>query len=302
MHESTLHQHIFARSANLSVAYPNILIGPGDDCAVIKTNRGDHLLLKVDQLVEHRHFTPDTPIDLIARKAIVRTISDIAAMAGTPTCALAAVVLPPNYPHADELFDRLAHWTHHFGAPLVGGDIATGPPDSPLALTISLIGTPHPTRGPVLRATARPGDELWVTGRIGNSLVSQHHLTFQSRLAEAAWLADMLGNNLTAMIDISDGLGRDAARIAAASGVRIVIEGPSVPLSEGATDIPRAAAEGEDYELLFTTSPGAMTTAHARWQGNPPMTRIGRAEPGAGCVLTLANGTSLDASTLGWDH
>jgi thiamine-monophosphate kinase len=299
VHESELHNRIYARSADLAHAYPSILTGPGDDCAVIKAPRGDQLLLKVDQLVERRHFTPDTPIDLIARKSIARPISDIAAMAGTPTHGLAAGVLPLNYPHSDELCQRLAHWARQFGAPLVGGDIAAGPPGAPLTLSITILGIPHPASGPVLRSTAKPGDELWITGRIGNSLANNHHLTFEPRLAEAKLLASTLGDNLRAMIDISDGLGRDAGRIAAASKVRILIDADKIPLAPGATNPRQAAADGEDYELLFTTAPN---TFKPPANSPTPFTRIGRVLEGAGCTLALPTGEQIDASTMGWDH
>jgi thiamine-monophosphate kinase len=299
VHESDLHARIFARSADLTHAFPGILVGPGDDCAVIRTPSGDQLLLKVDQLVENRHFAPDTAVDLIARKAIARTVSDIAAMGGIPTHGLAAGVLPPNYPHADELCQRLAHWARHFHAPLIGGDIATAPTGGPLTLSITLIGTPHPRRGPVLRSTARPGDELWVTGRIGNSLSSSRHLTFEPRLAEAKLLCDTLGDNLHAMIDLSDGLGRDAGRIAAASKVRIIIDADKIPLAPGAPNPRQAAADGEDYELLFAIAPNTFKP--------PPdlpthFTKVGRVFEGSGCALALAAGELIDARAMGWDH
>lgn len=290
MRESDLLTHIYTRSADLAAAFPFVRTGPGDDCAVISP-KGD-LLLKVDQLVEHRHFTPDTPLDLVARKAIARTVSDIAAMAGTPLCALAAATLPTSFPQdrADALFDAMSTWARRFNCPLVGGDIASGP--GPLVLSVTLIGTPHPVRGPVLRSTAQPGDEVYVTGPLGGSLESGRHLTFTPRLAEATLLADTLGPDLHAMMDISDGLGIDAGRLARASGVRIVLEQSLLPLNPDITDPLRALRDGEDYELLFTTSPTSLP---------PGCTRIGTVEPGQGVFLNSPTGRT-DASTLGWDH
>lgn len=305
MTESELHKHIFARSAALTERFSSVLVGPGDDCAVIATDRGDQLLLKVDQLVEHRHFKAHTPIDQIARKAIARTISDIAAMGGTPGWSLATCVLPPRYPHANDLFDRMQHWASELGAPLVGGDIATGPalppPGMPLCLTVTVIGSPAPGRGPVLRSTARAGDEVWVTGKIGGSFVSGRHLTFTPRIREGRWLCDTLGPDLHAMMDISDGLGRDAGRIALASKVKIVIEGGRVPLNADAKDLHSAVEDGEDYELLFTAAPGSLRP-DIMSVGLAPMTRIGRVEAGSGCALEMPDGRVLDASQMGWDH
>ncbi len=228
MREAELLSHIYARSAGLAGEFPHILVGPGDDCAVVRPPAGAAgLLLKVDQLVEGRHFRPipATPVDLVARKAIARSVSDIAAMGGTPSCALVGAVLPARCHFADALFDAMARWARHWGCPLVGGDIATWTGET-LILSITIVGTPHPARGPVRRSGARPGDDLFVTGTLGGSLDPAtglgRHLTFEPRLPEARSLCDSLGDRLTAMMDISDGLGIDAGRLAAASGVRIV--------------------------------------------------------------------------------
>ncbi len=298
MRESELLANIYARSGDLGAAFPSIVVGPGDDCAVVKVGGaagGELLLLKVDQVVERRHFLSSTRVHLIARKAIARAVSDIAAMGGSPRWSLASGVLPPEYPHADDLCRRLAEWGRHWDAPVVGGDIATGAPGNMLSLSITVVGVPHPARGPVLRSTARPGDEVWVTGSIGNSVPSEHHLTFEPRLTEALRLCDALGADLHAMIDVSDGLGRDAGRVAEASGVRVVIDAERVPLSPGATDCLAAAGHGEDYELVFCVAPGAQVP-------DVGATRIGRVEAGSGCVLVMGDGRVVEAGELGWDH
>lgn len=292
MREDELLAHIYARSAALAKEHPHIQVGPGDDCAVISAP--SPLLLKVDQLVSGVHFRPDTPPDLIARKAIARAVSDIAAMGGSPSCALAGAALPASFPEPDLLFDRMAHWARHWGCPLVGGDIASAPV---LALSVTIVGTPHPQRGPVLRSGAMPGDTLYVTGPLGASLDPATgrgpHLEFEPRLAEARALCDALGPRLRAMMDISDGLGVDAARLAAASRVRIEIDAARVPLRPAAADWLSAAADGEDYELLFTAPevPGAPVPVHP----------IGRVLSGQGCVFLTPEGP-VDASRFGWVH
>ena len=166
------------RAGDLAARFPHVVLGPGDDCAVVRGSPGVDVLLTVDQLVEHRHFTSDTPVDLIARKGVARSISDIAAMAGTPAWSLATGLLPEGYPHARELTDALHRCAEHWGAPMVGGDIAVGPRGSPLVLTVTVGGGVHARRGPVTRDAARPGDEVWVTGDLGGSLASGRHLTF----------------------------------------------------------------------------------------------------------------------------
>jgi thiamine-monophosphate kinase len=162
-------------------------------------------------------------------------------------------------------------------------------------LSVSVVGTPHAKRGPVLRSGAQVGDDVWVTGAIGGSLISGRHLTFEPRVREGTMLCDLLGANLHAMMDISDGLGRDAGRLAAASGVRIVIDGSRVPLQPRAGNVVSAAGDGEDYELLFCVSAGAKVDGTIA-------TRIGHVVAGNGCGLELADGRTIDAAEMGWEH
>lgn len=308
MRESELLRHISARSAGLTHTHPGVVVGPGDDCAVIRVGDAE-LLLKVDQLVEGRHFARGTPIDRIARKAMARPISDIAAMGGTPTCALAACVLPKGFAKADQLFDAVHAWALRLGAPVVGGDISTTESEhGVLVLSISVLGVPHAKRGPVLRSGARVGDEVWVTGAIGDSFASGRHLTFSPRVREGAWLCDTLGESLHAMLDISDGLGRDAGRLAEASGVRVVLESRLIPLHAsaggGEPDAVLAASEGEDHELLFCVAPGAIDPMRIA-DAPVALSRIGQVVKGAGCVLVVDRGNcmqTIDAAKLGWDH
>ncbi|MDX2115054.1 MAG: thiamine-phosphate kinase [Planctomycetota bacterium] len=295
LRESDLLAHIERRSRDLA-GHPVIRVGPGDDAAVLSLGPGT--LATVDHLVEGRHFERGTPVDLIARKAVARSVSDIAAMGGVPRCGLATGCLPPGYAAGDELFDRMAHWARHWGAPLAGGDIATSP--GPLVLTVTVLGEAHGVRGAVLRSGARPGDEVWVTGAVGSSLETGHHLTFEPRVREGWWLCDVLGDRLHAMIDVSDGVGRDAGRVAAASGVRIEIDAGLLPLRVAGTEARRAVADGEDYELLLCVEAGAGLAQRCAETG-VALTRIGRVREGAGCVLISENGT-VDLMNAGWDH
>lgn len=298
MRESELLAHIAARSVGLSGLGP-VVVGPGDDAAVLAL--GGQTLITVDHLVAGRHFdTAEATIDQIARKSVARSVSDIAAMAGEPLCGLATGCLPDDFRDGDELFDRMAHWAKQFGCPLVGGDIAAS--SGPLVLTVTVLGRAHSSRGPVLRSEARAGDDVFVTGRLGGSLGSDRHLTFEPRVAEATWIANRLGASLGAMIDLSDGLGRDGGRVARMSDVRIEIDLGALPLNPGVSDGMLAAGEGEDYELLFTARPGSGLPAEVEASGTP-LTRIGRAIQGAaGCVLLDARGKAVEASDMGWEH
>lgn len=299
MREDDLLSHVYRRSSDLERAFPWVEAGPGDDCAVVRVGQ-PRVLLKTDQIVEGRHFVPGTPIAMVARKAISRPLSDLAAAAGRPVAALAAAVLPPAWrgERANELFDALAGVARGFACPLVGGDIAMAE-SGPLVLTISIVGEPHPARGPVTRRGALPGDWLYVTGRVGGSFGEGglgRHLTFEPRLAEARALADTLGERLHAMMDLSDGLGIDAGRLGRASGVRMEIDAGAIPLAPGVVGVERAIRDGEDYELFFAAAgevPGAVE--------GTPVTRIGRVVAGSGAVLVTPGG-AVEVSGQGWDH
>ncbi len=292
MRESELLAHIYQRSTSLG---EHVVVGPGDDCAVVRlTDNGPAALLTTDQLVEGRHYNADTPLDLVARKAIARSISDIAAMGGSPVCALAAATINSEFTQANELFDAMARWALRWSCPLVGGDIAIA--DGPTVLTTTVIGTPHRDRGAVLRSQARSGDLVCVTGSLGNSLATGRHLSFEPRLLEGAALCDAFGNKLGAMIDLSDGLGRDAGRIAAASGVRLTLESSLLPRAEGA-DWRSALQDGEDYELCFTLR----GEAPAELAGTP-VTVVGVVDAGSGCRVRTPDGEFIDGAAMGWDH
>lgn len=311
MRERDLLEHIQRAAAQ----DPHILVGPGDDCAVVRSPSGETLLLTVDHLVEGTHFTrlPKDPsldvIHLIARKAVARSLSDIAAMGGTPIAALATACFPAEFPHdlARVLADALHQWGRHWSCPIVGGDVAEFARDraAPLVLTTTVLGQ-APPRGAILRSGARPGDALYITGSIGDAFKSGRHMTFEPRLREAAFLAGLPGDQRpTAMIDLSDGLGLDVTRLARASHVTLVIEPALVPLSAGEVEWRDAFADGEDYELAFTAPPDAPIPAVCPQTGTR-ITRIGCAEvtePGESrCLALLSDGGRLDLCEAGFLH
>lgn len=301
--EDDLLARIRERSLDLvGVTGGAVVVGPGDDCAVVRTPAGGLLLLTVDQLVVGRHIDADAPVDLMARKAVARSVSDIAAMGGSPSWALATALLPSGYRGADELFDRMSHWARHWGCPLVGGDIATG--GGPLSLTVTVGGVMAEGVAPVLRSGARAGDLIWLTGPVGGSLESGRHALFEPRL-EHGRRAARAGAH--AMIDLSDGLGKDAARIGAASGVVLEIEASRLPVSDHCPDWRQAAGDGEDYELLICAPAGP--SGAAPFGGVEPelIGPVGRVRaPGAGekpgAVILDPGGVAHDASALGWEH
>ena len=301
MDESRLHDHIYTRSASLTLGAGQLLVGPGDDCAVTRTPSGDLQLLTVDQLVQGRHFEPGTDIDLIARKAIARSVSDIAAMGGQSAWSLGTGVLPMGYTHADALFDAMHRWANHWHCPLIGGDIAShASPDHPLTLTVTVGGAMPEGSMPVLRSGARPGDLLYITGQIGGSFESGWHLRFEPRLDVGEWASR---TNAHAMMDLSDGLGRDAHRIATASGVRIELDAIKLPISHRCDGWQQAISEGEDYELLIALGPDH-DIDDCPMQLLGPIGRVIACESGQspGASITDAYGHSHDTSSMGWEH
>lgn len=298
--EDRLLAHIAAQAQREA----GVLVGPGDDAAVVALPDGRQLLLSVDQLVEGRHYDPSrcSP-EQIAHKAVARAVSDIAAMAGKPLWCLVAAALSPSVQQdeAQALVDAARRAALTLGCPLVGGDVALT--EGPTTLTATVVG--EAVGRPALRSGARPGQGVYVTGAVGAALETGWHLDFQPRVAEAQELAAALGEALGAMIDVSDGLGKDAARVARASGAQIVLEAAALPLRDAALcDWRGALASGEDYELLFTASspPPAEVGPQAT-----PVARIGhvapQGEPGEPwCVVRTPRGGRLDAGELGWEH
>ena len=234
---------------------PHVLAGPGDDMAVIDFH-GHALLLGVDQVIEGVHFAPGTAMEAVGRKSVTRNMSDVAAMAARPIATLASCMLPMDVDPlaARRLLESVRRTALHYNAPLVGGDTALHRGHGPLSLSVTVLAEPiSPSRPPVYRSGGKAGDRLYVTGTLGGSLKpdgSGKHLDFEPRLDEAEALAASLGSELHAMMDLSDGLAQDAARLAEASGLQAVIDAGSLPCTNGCT-WREAMHDGEDYELLF---------------------------------------------------
>lgn len=305
MREFDLLRSVFAKNMLLP---SHVLVPPGDDMAVIRT--GDPIaLIAVDQVIEGRHVTVDTEPALVGRKAITRNLSDVAAMAAHPTATVVAVALPKRYgtARALELFEGLRATADLFGCPLIGGDLATHADDhAPLVCSVTILASPAWIGArAVTRDGSRIGDGVYVTGRLGGSLNRDgggRHLTFEPRLREGIALLKDLGDRLHAMIDISDGLGRDAGHLMeweSTAHCTIELDASRIPTNDGIT-WRSALTDGEDYELLFTASgevPGTIA--------GTPVTRIGSVQargPRQPSVIVRDGPAQLDASGLGWEH
>jgi thiamine-monophosphate kinase len=294
---------------------PQVLVGPGDDAAIAARGAGD-LVITTDALVEGVHFVREltTPRDL-GYKSIAVNVSDVAAMAASPRYAVCALTLSDDVDAAwvIELAGGMRECCDEFALSLVGGNLARGR-DVTIAVTVT--GEVGPGRA-VRRDGARPGDRLVVTGSLGGAaaglrLASQRSWTDDERdalrcqvrptprVGEAGVLAS---HGATAMIDLSDGLALDLARLCDASGAGARVELARIPSHPAAT--PREAlAGGEDYELLATL-PSVDDVAAAREQLADAF-GVSLAEIGAiieeGLVAVEAGGEERPLEPEGWDH
>lgn len=265
----------------------------GDDAAVLPPPPpGTVRVISTDACVEGVHFRPGwlTPGELGAR-AVTAALSDLAAMGARPEFLLLAFTLPAAWePAMLAVADGVAVPVAEAGACIVGGNITRG---AQWALVTTVLGA---ARRPVPRGGARPGDLLVVTGVLGGPGEALRALLADevpkpwarqrfagpvARWREGVLLAE---GGASAMIDVSDGLAADAAHLASASGVALVLDPARLPVGPGIA--PQAAlASGEEYELLAAIPPDCLPALHAAWGGNPwlaPVTVIGRVEAGTG--------------------
>lgn len=259
-----------------------LLLGPGDDCAVVRRNAEWDTLLKVDALVESIHFTPGTEPRLIGRKALARAVSDIAAMGGLPEHALVTLMAHGSRPveTMEGIYAGLAELAAQFGISLAGGETTSLPHDG-LAISVALTGRVEAGRA-ILRSGGQPGDVVCVSGALGGSFASGRHLSFTPRVEMARQLATG-PLRPRAMMDLSDGLAVDLPRMAQASGCDFELNTAALPCHPGCT-AQQALADGEDYELLLALPPAAMAHLHAA--PAPGLTPIGRLIPGRAHMLT----------------
>lgn len=275
-------------SANSRIAVP-----PGDDCAVIDMNSSMQLLAAADQLIENIHFLPETPPEAAGAKLMKRNLSDIAAMGGTPLAALCCIAVNgKDNEYVKAFLAGAAKEGEKYNVSVCGGDTASSTAPG-VAASLTILGE-VPAGKAVLRSGAKPGERLYVTGKIGNSFYSEHHLTFTPRLAEGVFLRD----KVSAMMDISDGLLMDLERMAEASQVSFALDIPSIPLRPGA-ELPQALSDGEDYELLFTSS---LPEDQLRRSDLAPITCIGRVLPESEHPVVDSNKQIIVTEKKGYEH
>ncbi len=279
----------------------SVVVGPGDDCAVLDMGLPDRLLLfKTDAVVEGIHFTPGSPAEKVGHKAMGRCLSDIAAMAGTPTAALVTIGLPKDFDpsYVEGIYAGMNALARCHEVAIVGGETTTNP--ERIWISISLLGWIPRGKG-ALRSAAEVGDALFVSGELGGSLAGKH-FEFEPRLAEARWLAQNF--QLHAMMDVSDGLAGDLRHILKASRVGAELLGGAIPISlaarraakESASAKPpllAALTDGEDFELLFTVASRDAVPVLDRWRKqfpDIPLTCIGKITDSEGITIRDQNG------------
>jgi thiamine-monophosphate kinase len=305
--------------AGAPALHPGVLLGPGDDAAVLAPD----LVISTDLSVEGIHFRLDW---LSAREAGARAttaaLSDLAAMGAEPIGVLVSVASVGRSP-ATEAMEGVKAVAGLHGACLLGGDLTRSP--GPLLLDVVAVGR---TSAPLLRSGARAGDELWVTGVLGGAAAAvalwsggmeppgSLRLAFaepRARMAEARWLLDRFP--VRAGLDLSDGLAGDAGHLAAASGVGVVLEQRAIPvhpvllgehLPPGRTPLELAIHGGEDYELLLAIEPGGIGpegVEEFRESFDLRLSRVGRVEGGAGVGMAPADGGPVVRLRRGgYDH
>lgn len=305
----------------------NLILGIGDDAAIIATRGKKEWVVSCDAFLEGTHFLSSKhPPESIGYKSLTRAASDIAAMGGEPELFLLTIALPRSRTGRwlDQLLRGMGRAARELDIRLAGGDTTTS---SSVLISITVFGEVRPGRA-VTRSKARPGDIIYVSGRLGRAQLglelvkkglgfkrrfadlAKPHLYPQIRVALGRWLAER--GAASAMIDISDGLSTDLARVAAASrvGARLWTEAiPRVKVPAPASralgglrldPLEMALHGGDDYELLFT-----VPRRHVKWLEAAPgfaeLTAIGKITRERRILLQHAAGGTKPLDPRGWD-
>ena len=314
----------------------DVALGVGDDCAILDLNSAILLLATCDSLVDGVHFTRQfSSPEQIGRKAVAVNLSDIAAMGGEPRYALVSLILPSDLPrsYVDNLYAGIRHEAAHYATTIVGGNIASSSKSTSLVIDITLLGTIERDHA-IPRSGAHSGDTLMVTGTPGDSAAGLYtllhpdsrylhdaqealrtvHRTPQPRIRVGRILSQFGPAIITAMLDISDGLSGDLSHLCTRSKVGARVELAHLPLSPSMRSVAAridydpfswALHGGEDYELLFTVSPGHEQKVIDAVQGATgiSVTSIGTMLPAEeGMKLLYSDGHEDTLEIKSWNH
>jgi thiamine-monophosphate kinase len=296
--------------------------GIGDDAALFRPQKGRQTILTCDWFLEGTHFLREKhPPDSVGWKCLARALSDIAAMGGKPRCSLLSLALPASLTGRwlNEFLGGLRRVSAKFQCPLAGGDTTCR---EEILINVTVVGEVQPGRA-VLRSGARPGDLVYVSGRLGEAdmglrllkrrkgpasrnPLTKKHLYPEPRLALGQWLA--ANGMVTAMMDLSDGLSSDLPRLCVASEVGARVTAAKIPtvqssarnFKSGADPLHLALNGGDDYELLFTV-PSNRAKFLSRSFRSIPLTPIGVVTSGKQIVLADEHGREYPLHARGWD-
>ncbi len=300
---------------------PDAVLGVGDDCALIAPTPGMELAISTDMLIAGRHFMPSDGPGTIGHKAMAVNLSDLAAMSAKPRFALLSIALP----EADENFLRgfaggFFGLAQKHGVNLIGGDTTRG---GLLTLNVTVIGEVPPGQA-LRRDAAKPGDDIWVSGTLGDAAAALAHHQGRLRLETAQAvqcfprlfvptprieLGLALRGLAHAAIDVSDGFAADLGHILERSNVGAEVWFEQLPLSEALAPLandPAAQdcilAGGDDYELVFTAPAGKREDiAKIAAQLELRLSRVGRILPEPGLHI-LNQGEPMPLARAGFDH
>ncbi len=286
----------------------SVVMGIGDDCAVLRLPPGHELLLTTDFTIEGVHFRRDWHLpELVGRRCLTRGLSDIAAMGGEPRAAFLSLAVPSDTPQnwVNRFLKGLLDLAEEFKVPLAGGDTAQSP--SGIQADIVVVGS-VPRGKAVLRSGAKPGDQIYVTGELGGAAAALaplaqskrgfRHLPPQARVAVGQSLRRR--GMASAMIDVSDGVSTDLEHLCQESHVGAEIEAEAIPraqVEKKPVALEQALHGGDDYELLFTSA--ALIPARV---AGVRVTRIGQIKPSPGMRLIGEDGKSRRLKAEGWEH
>jgi thiamine-monophosphate kinase len=312
--EFELIQRYFTRPVRRAV------LGVGDDCALLQPRPGMQLATSTDLLVEGRHFLSTVAPERLGHKALAVNLSDLAACAAEPLAFTLSLALPSADP---AWLERFAHGmlalADAHGCELVGGDTTRGP----LTINVSIFGE-VPAGQALLRSAARAGDDVYVSGVLGDARLALEAFRGTVTLAGDAFeharkaleqpqprvaLGLALRGVASSAIDLSDGLVGDLAHVLQRSGVGAVVNVDALPRSEILAAQPESwqrlctLAGGDDYELLFTAAPAAREAVQAAGRAAAvPVTRIGSIEAAPGLRAVDARGQPVELRLAGFDH
>ena len=300
----------------LSLRSREVALGLGDDCAILRIPQGEEALVTTDFSIEGVHFRRDwqSP-ECIGHRCLARGLSDIAAMGGRPIAAFLSLALPANCSQrwVDGFFAGLLKLARRHKVELAGGDTA----QSPEGVLADIVVVGSLERGTaLLRSEAKTGDQIYVTGELGESAAALQLLRRgktndvfpEPRIAVGEWLRKK--HVASAAIDLSDGLSTDLTHICEESGVGAVIESERIPIHSSARRLAERRSSsrhaalylalhgGEDYELLFTAAKGRHVP---RRIAGVKITRIGEIVPGKDIKISQQGKEAL-LRPLGWEH